>query len=781
MTRYVRAGLLAIAVAGTGLAFAPVAPVAQAASADVVVSEVYGGGGNTGAPWANDFVELRNNGSAAVSVAGWSVQYASAAGTTWSNKTALTGSIAAGGTYLVKLASGGAVGAALPTPQVTGTTNLSATAGKVALVTHNTVLTCGGNCDQAAGVKDFVGYGTANDYETVAAPAGSNTASLTRQATADSDNNSVDFRAVAPTPGTSSGPGGGGGGGCAGTRIHAVQRASHTGLTGSVSALPGIVTARSTNGFWMQEADACVDGDPETSEGIYVASAAGPAPGTSVKVSGTVTEVRPGGDAKNLSTTTITAPTITTVAAGQPLPSATSVGTGGRVPPASVIDNDATGSVETSGSFDGATDGIDFWESMEGMRVSVVAPHVVASTNSYGETVVVPNGSGTRTPRGGVLVTATDFNPERVLLDDVLSTKPNAQTGDTLGSQVTGVLDYSFGNFKLLPTASPAVTAGTLAPEVTTAPAAGTLAAATFNVENLDPTDPQSTFDGLAGQVVTNLRSPDLIAVEELQDDNGATNDSVVSASTTITKLISAISAKGGPTYQYRQINPVDDQDGGEPGGNIRVAFLYRTDRGLAFVDRGTPSSTAGITVTGSGASTALSTSPGRIDPGNAAWAATRKPLAGEFTFNGQKVFAIANHFSSKGGDDPLFGVKQPPVRSSETKRHQQAQVVRSFTTQLLTADPSARVIVLGDINDFEFSQTTDILVGSGTTALTSLPRTLPADERYSYVFEGNSQILDQILVSSGWSGEAYDIVHVNAEFRTQLSDHDPSVARLTW
>ena len=96
---------------------------------------------------------------------------------------------------------------------------------------------------------------------------------------------------------------------------------------------------------------------------------------------------------------------------------------------------------------------------------------------------------------------------------------------------------------------------------------------------------------------------------------------------------------------------------------------------------------------------------------------------------------------------------------------------------------------MLGDINDFEFSQTVDIMVGSGANAIVNLPRTLPVRERYSYVFEGNSQVLDQILISKalagGHHGEEhktfdYDIVHTNSEFFDQDSDHDPQVVRLT-
>ncbi|MBA3277633.1 MAG: hypothetical protein H0U22_02705 [Geodermatophilaceae bacterium] len=104
---------------------------------------------------------------------------------------------------------------------------------------------------------------------------------------------------------------------------------------------------------------------------------------------------------------------------------------------------------------------------------------------------------------------------------------------------------------------------------------------------------------------------------------------------------------------------------------------------------------------------TALSISPGRIEPNHPAWENSRKPLAGEFPYRGQTLFIVANHFNSKGGDQALFGANQPPVRSSENQRHQQAELVRSFADELLASDPQARVVVLGDINDFQFSETT--------------------------------------------------------------------------
>ena len=177
-----------------------------------------------------------------------------------------------------------------------------------------------------------------------------------------------------------------------------------------------------------------------------------------------------------------------------------------------------------------------------------------------------------------------------------------------------------------------------------------------------------------------------------------------------------------------------------------------------------------------------LTASPARIDPGSAAWTASRVPLVGEFVWKGNTFFAIAAHLSSKGGDHPLFGRFQPPIRSSEVARHQQAAEIRGFVDQILAAQPDARVALLGDVNDFDFSQTADILVGSGTTALTDLPRTLPASERYTYVFEGNSQVLDHILLSPRFVRDRfqYDVVHTNAEFHDQISDHDPQVVRLS-
>jgi predicted extracellular nuclease len=569
------------------------------------------------------------------------------------------------------------------------------------------------------------------------------------------------------------------------TRIHEIQGASHTSpLVGErASRTPGIVTAKTSNGFYFQ--DPAPDGDPDTSEGLFVfgsSAAAGVAVGDSVEVSGNIAEFRPGGSSTaNLTTTEITSPSVTVLTSGNPLPAATVVGAGGRVPPTEVIDNDSSGSVETSGVFDPAEDGIDFYESLEGMRLQVNDALAVGPTNQFGEIPVASDGgadAGPRTVRGGVVITPDDFNPERIMLDDTLMATPVVDVGDGFTSPAVGVLDYSFGNFKLNVAAPLAAVDGGLEREVASAPVDQEIVVGTYNVENLDPSDGPA-FARHADLIVNHLRSPDLIAIEEVQDNDGETDSGTTDASVTWETLIAAIQAAGGPLYDYRQIDPLDNEDGGAPGGNIRVGFLFRTDRGLSVIDRPGGDATTATTVIDHPSGPQLSASPGRIEPGSPAFVDTRKSLALELRARGKKIFAVVNHFSSKGGDDPLFGRFQPPVRHTEVARHQQAQVVNDFVDEILAADPNANVVVLGDINDFEFSETVDILEGG---VLTTLMDTLPKAERYSYVFEGNSQVLDQILVSDNPLGSfpiEYDVVHVNSEFADQTSDHEPQVAQM--
>src|SRR6185312_5904411 len=202
-------------------------------------------------------------------------------------------------------------------------------------------------------------------------------------------------------------------------------------------------------------------------------------------------------------------------------------------------------------------------------------------------------------------------------------TNPEVNVGDEFSGATVGNIDYSqYGGFLVSASQLGTVVSGNLAPTVATAPAKKQLSIATYNVENLAPSDPASKFTALAKGIVVNLNSPDIIAVEEVQDNDGATDDGTAAADKTLAALTTAIAAAGGPQYAYRQIDPVNDADGGQPGGNIRQVFLYNpavvtfVDRGGVNVDR----STTATEVIKTKGEPDLTLSPGRIDPGNPVW-----------------------------------------------------------------------------------------------------------------------------------------------------------------
>ena len=377
-----------------------------------------------------------------------------------------------------------------------------------------------------------------------------------------------------------------------------------------MTGVPGIVTANRSNGFYMQ--DPAPDADPATSEGIFVFTSSAPtvAVGDSVLVSGTVDEFRPTAQTgPNLTTTEITGgPTVALVSSANPLPAATIIGTGGRIPPATTIDDDPTADVENPAHvFDVAKNAIDFFESMEGMLVTVNAATVVDGSStavSNGEIPVLPAGvaAASRSPRGAALIgpyvgadtQLSNANPGRVFLDDEVlkfptganPAMPAANVGDTIAT-ATGPLDYSFGNFKLEVTARPARDDRAAAARGRRGSRGRRLTVATYNVENLTSGDPQAKFDGLAA---ADRRQPARARHRRRSRRSRTTTapptTATIGGRPDVRQADRGDPAAGGPTYQYRQIDPVDGADGGEPGGNIRVGFLFRTDRGLAFVDR---------------------------------------------------------------------------------------------------------------------------------------------------------------------------------------------------
>ncbi|MEU5162184.1 endonuclease/exonuclease/phosphatase family protein [Streptomyces sp. NPDC020875] len=575
----------------------------------------------------------------------------------------------------------------------------------------------------------------------------------------------------------------------AGVRIHDIQGDTRISpLVGTaVADVPGVVTGvrgyGSSRGFWFQDPDG--DGDARTSEGIFVFTGSGSTPtvrpGDSVLVSGTVSEFVPGGtNSGNQSLTQLTRPSVTVLSSGNPLPAAITVAAW-TVPAAYAPAGDPAAGGSVNGlRLDPRRFALDYYESLEGSNIRIGSSRVVGAS-AYSELWVTVKPEENRTPRGGTRYGSYESqNGGRLKVQSLIPLAeqpfPKANTGDVLTGTTEGPLDFNqYGGYTL--TARTPLTVADRGVQRESARPQGRheLSVATYNVENLDPSDPQEKFDALGRAVVGNLASPDILALEEIQDNSGARNDGTVAADQTVERFIAAIRAAGGPAYAWRGIDPENNKDGGEPGGNIRQVFLFNPER-VSFADRAGGDATTPTGVVRERGRAALTLSPGRVAPADAAWESSRKPLAGEFTFRGKKVFVIANHFGSKGGDEALTSHRQPPNRSSEVRRHQQARAVNGFVKEILAADRKADVLVVGDINDFEFSATTTALTDGGV--LYPAVKSLPRGDRYSYVYQGNSQVLDQILTSPGIGDFDYDSVHINAEFADQDSDHDPQLLR---
>ncbi|WP_443135025.1 endonuclease/exonuclease/phosphatase family protein [Kitasatospora sp. CB01950] len=791
------------AAVAASLVLVPLPGAFAAPSTGAVIAEVYGGGGNSGATLKNDFIELGNPTGAAFGLSGFSVQYlpGSPGATTQWGVTPLNGSIPAGGRYLIAEAPGAGGTADLPAADASGSLALSATSGTVALVNGTAPLTCKTAADCAADprIVDLVGFGTAVVREGSGPAAGaSNSASVARGSSlADTDDNAKDFTAGDPTPVNSKGAGTGGnpGGGDGGTtppvpgdvRIHDIQGTTRISPlnTKTVTNVPGIVTGvrgYGTKGFWIQDPNP--DNNPATSEAVFVyTGSANPTVkvGDSVLVTAKVSEYYPNSSGGSQSVTELTGPKVTVLSSDNAVP-APVVLDAAKIP-AGYAPDAAGGSIDNL-PLDPSKYALDLYESLEGMNVEVRDVPVVQATDKYNELWVDAGSADPRTNRGGVVYLGYDKpNNGRIMIQSLppLTQQPFpvANVGDRLTGSTAGPLDYNqFGGYTIAANTVGTVQDNGLKREVADRALPSELSIATYNVENLAPGDADAKYTELAQAVVTNLRSPDIVALEEIQDNSGAIDDGTVDASVTVQKFIDAVKAAGGPAYDWRSIDPVNDKDGGQPGGNIRQVFLFNPDR-VSFTDIAGGDSTTAVDVTGTGKRTSLTASPGRIDPNNEAWASSRKPLVGQFSFHNKPVFVIANHFNSKGGDQGIDSRFQAPNRSSEVQRQKQAEVEHAFIAKLEAADPDARIVSLGDFNDYQFSPAMKTLTKGGV--LRDLVNDLPASERYSYVYQGNSQVLDHILVSPAFKQQhvRYDVVHINSEFAVQASDHDPQVVRV--
>ena len=539
----------------------------------------------------------------------------------------------------------------------------------------------------------------------------------------------------------------------------------------TVQEITGVVThLYNSANFVIQDVNA--DDDHTTSEAIIVNKPSnGLAIGDLVSVAGTVEEWYYEGysdmKANDLPITRIRA-TSATKSGTTELPAPLVIGED-IFPPTEIIDNDSLT------TFDPLEDGIDFWESVELMRLAVPNAKVIGP-QEYGEIPVI-SGNSINTQfntLGGVNISANDYNPEKILVLTENQTY-DAKSGDYYTGDIVGVMGFGYGNFKLWTEEStlPPITRIEKPTVITDiAPTEDKLTVASYNVENFS-TNTENTPDEkvakIAKSFVENMKSPDIITLVEVQDNDGPTPSGSTDASASYERLIAAIEVAGGPSYAWTDIAPEYNQDGGQPGGNIRVGYLYNPNR--VTLSKGTKGSSTDKVAWDEAGN--LTLNPGRIL--DLPQKNTRKPLAAQFEFQGEKVVVIGAHLNSKGGDQPLFGKNQPPLLKSEAERIELATMINNFIQAGIEKNPDLHVIVAGDMNDFEFTPTLAALKGG---ILTNMVEKVPAGERFSYYYQGNNQVLDHVLVTNNLANKtAIDMIHINANYMDihgRASDHDP-------
>ncbi len=703
---------------------------AQQGSSDVVISQIYGGGGNSGAQLRSDFIELFNRGRASVNISGWSVQYASANGTTW-QVTPLQGSIEPGRYFLVKQADGANLAApALPIPDAMGTIPMSGTAAKVAVV-RNTIALEGAR-PTGANVVDLVGFGETNGFEGSApVRALSNTTAAIRRLNGcqDTDDNAADFQTGIPAPRNSATTAAVDCSALPQARSATISEIQGSGarspLEGQTVITRGTVTGVGTNGFWIQSIPADEDNNPATSEGVFVFTSSRPPAtatrGALVQVTGTVTEFRPASDPDSPTLTELVDPVVEVQGGAQPLPAPVRLSAGVS------------------------------WERYEGMRVSVDAIRTTSGTlGAVNETTATSTSNGVFF---GVLPGApTPYRtPDENETFEVLRVDTRAQGGTVLdvsaGATVTGLvgpLDFGFRTYTVVQDPTPLQVTGGIAAQPVFAPEPGQFTVASANLQRLfdeqdDPStsDPvvnaaavQTRIDRISRVIRETLRSPDVLAVEEVENE----------------ALLKRLATATGDYDAYLF-------EGNDIGG-IDVGLMVK--RGRVRV----------LSVTQEGKDTG---------PANdRLW--DRPPLVARLEIGGFAFTAIVVHNRS------LINAETATVAA---KRRGQAEALRDIIATRAAA--GEEVIVLGDFNMFQFDELINVI--RSREPLTNLTDTLLLADNYTYIQDGVRQTLDHVLITEGLKQRLYryQVAHFNAEFPdvarnepnglARISDHDIPVA----
>ena len=564
--------------------------------------------------------------------------------------------------------------------------------------------------------------------------------------------------------------------------IGEVQGESHQSpLVGKEVVINNVVVTKTDEGKGFYVQDKVSDNNPRTSDAVYVASKEKVVSGDLLKVQGTVKEgymeeysVKQGQTFKkpagSLTVTQIINATITKLGKAE-LPKALNIS---EKMPKDIVDNTPT-------KYNPETEALDYWESLEGMLVEVIKPKVTGPQYK-GDIYVLPGDyKGQKLNNiGGVNLRPGVQNTE--VLPVTVGNKFVAKAKDYFNDNITGVVTYKNKTYKIDPNTVPTLQDGGLKREVSKIyPAEDKLTIASYNIENFSANNnghdetPEEKVDKIANSFIKEVHSPDIITLIEVQDNNGGVNDGTVDGVKSGEKLAQRIKSLGGPDYKYTEIAPVDGKDGGKPGANIRVAYLYNPKRVTLIGKEKGGSEEAARFVNGH-----LEKNPARVDPTSVHFEKVRKSLAAEFEFKGERIVVIANHLKSKLGDDAIYGSNQPSVENTKAKRIEEAKILNAFIKEGLRQNPNLKFVLTGDFNDFEFSDSVKTIVGN---ELVNLMAEHEQGDRYSYFYRGSNQSLDNILISKNIKDKVvFSPVHINASFMEEhgrASDHDPVVVQI--
>lgn len=580
----------------------------------------------------------------------------------------------------------------------------------------------------------------------------------------------------------------------------------------------GVVTAQGTLDRYPGGEEAYIqdvkgDGDPKTSDGLHLHYRLDNLIleiGDLIQVKGVVYEQKLDEGLSRTGLREISE--IKVLKKGQELPQPIVLGEQGRPIPKKVFSR-WNGNLNNKPELD-LDEAIDFWESVEGMRIQIKDPRIVGfrggneefyrqRPKGYLTLYVLPDGtqkSYKRTPVGGITIDGPkdDYNPHIMQIisnhfTEGIETDAYYDVGGQITGDIQGVMGYESnlfgaGEYAMMITESQAplddfVSKNQNRTELIDRPITSLeasekqLTVASFNIENLAGHQNDRVRE-IGTALAQNLKCPDIVSFVEVQDANGTDFRGSSSPKETLQKIIYAANCPG-VDYRPLYVAPYIGDGGGQPGGNIQVAFIYDANR-VSFEQRGTPSALMDNVMTPSGD---LLNNPSKLYTQHPDFKGTRKSLIAQFRFRGEKIFVMANHLNSKFGDTSLWGAQQPVYYGSENKRRVRASLLNAFMKNLKRQSPDSHLIALGDFNAFAHEGSLKVFASEVLKNLAFDLKLIPFNQRYTYNYNGNSQAIDHIFVGQNLLSKKpeLDIPHVNTDYMGRIADHDPIISRFTF